>query len=46
VAGQPLEALLLGAARDQLGDEPLVNVPPGRLNAVPWGCCRRWPGGR
>jgi len=37
VAGQRLEALLLGAVRDQLGDEPLVIVPPGRLNAVPWG---------
>ncbi len=37
VAGQRLEALLLGAARDQLGDGPLVIVPPGRLNAVPWG---------
>jgi len=36
VAGQRLEALLLGAARDQLGDGPLVIVPPGRLNAVPW----------
>ncbi|MGH3174355.1 MAG: CHAT domain-containing protein, partial [Streptosporangiaceae bacterium] len=29
--------LLLGAARDQLGDGPLIIVPPGRLNAVPWG---------
>jgi tetratricopeptide (TPR) repeat protein len=37
VAGRRLEALLLGAARDQLGDGPLVVVPPGRLNAVPWG---------
>jgi tetratricopeptide (TPR) repeat protein len=37
VAGRRLEALLLGAARDQLGDGPLVIVPPGRLNAVPWG---------
>jgi hypothetical protein len=37
VAGQRLEALLLGAARDQLGEGPLVVVPPGRLNAVPWG---------
>jgi len=38
VAGRRLEALLLGAARDQLGDDgPLVIVPPGRLNAVPWG---------
>jgi hypothetical protein len=37
VAGRRLEALLLGAARDELGDGPLVVVPPGRLNAVPWG---------
>jgi tetratricopeptide (TPR) repeat protein len=37
VAGRRLEALLLGAAREQLGDGPLVIVPPGRLNAVPWG---------
>lgn len=37
LAGCRLEALLLGAARDQLGDGPLVVVPPGRLNAVPWG---------
>jgi hypothetical protein len=37
VAGRRLEALLLGTARDQLGDGPLVVVPPGRLNAVPWG---------
>ena len=37
MAGRRLEALLLGAARDQLGDGPLVVVPPGRLNAVPWG---------
>jgi tetratricopeptide (TPR) repeat protein len=37
VAGRRLEALLLGAARAQLGDGPLVIVPPGRLNAVPWG---------
>jgi len=36
VAGRRLEALLLGAARDQLGDGPLIIVPPGRLNAVPW----------
>jgi tetratricopeptide (TPR) repeat protein len=35
-AGRRLDALLLGAARDQLGDGPVVVVPPGRLNAVPW----------
>ncbi len=33
--GARLEALL-GPARDALGDGPLVVVPPGRLNAVPW----------
>jgi len=37
VGGRRLDAVLLGAARDQLGDGPLVIVPPGRLNAVPWG---------
>jgi CHAT domain-containing protein len=31
-----LDALLLGAARDQLGDGQVIVVPPGRLNAVPW----------
>jgi tetratricopeptide (TPR) repeat protein len=35
-AGRRLDALLLGAARDQLADGPVVIVPPGRLNAVPW----------
>jgi tetratricopeptide (TPR) repeat protein len=35
-AGRRLDALLLGAARDHLGDGPVVIVPPGRLNAVPW----------
>jgi tetratricopeptide (TPR) repeat protein len=35
-AGRRLDALLLGAARDQLGQGPVVIVPPGRLNAVPW----------
>jgi tetratricopeptide (TPR) repeat protein len=34
--GRRLDALLLGAARDQLGDGPVIVVPPGRLNAVPW----------
>ncbi|MGH3175773.1 MAG: hypothetical protein ACRDPF_18160, partial [Streptosporangiaceae bacterium] len=32
-----LDELLLGAARDHLGDGPLVVVPPGPLNAVPRG---------
>jgi len=35
-AGHRLEALLLGAARDHLGGGPVIIVPPGRLNAVPW----------
>jgi hypothetical protein len=35
-AGRGLDALLLGAARDYLGDGPVIVVPPGRLNAVPW----------
>src|SRR6266568_911431 len=35
-AGRRLDALLLGPARDRLGEGPVVIVPPGRLNAVPW----------
>ncbi len=35
-AGRRLDALLLGPARDHLGDGPVIVVPPGRLNAVPW----------
>ncbi len=35
-AARGLDALLLGAARDHLGDGPVIVVPPGRLNAVPW----------
>jgi tetratricopeptide (TPR) repeat protein len=34
--GRRLDALLLGAARDHVGDGPVIVVPPGRLNAVPW----------
>jgi CHAT domain-containing protein len=34
--GPRLEAALLGEASGQLGDGPLVVVPPGRLHAVPW----------
>jgi tetratricopeptide (TPR) repeat protein len=34
--GGTLERLLLGEARGQLGDGPVVVVPPGRLQAVPW----------
>jgi len=35
-AGQRLEQLLLGQSARQLGDGPVVVVPPGRLYAVPW----------
>jgi tetratricopeptide (TPR) repeat protein len=35
--GQRLEEVLLGPAADDLGDGPVVVVPPGRLHAVPWG---------
>ena len=35
-AGHRLDALLLGPARDHVGDGPVIVVPPGRLNAVPW----------
>ncbi|HEY2265402.1 MAG TPA: CHAT domain-containing protein [Streptosporangiaceae bacterium] len=34
--GRRLDALLLGTARDHVGDGPVIVVPPGRLNAVPW----------
>ena len=35
-SGSRLEALLLGPARHHLGDGPVIVVPPGRLQAVPW----------
>ena len=35
--GRRLEQALLGQAAADLGDGPLVMVPPGRLHAVPWG---------
>jgi tetratricopeptide (TPR) repeat protein len=35
-SGRRLESVLLGAAAGQLGTGPLVIVPPGRLQAVPW----------
>ena len=34
--GRRLEQILLGPASRQLGDGPVVIVPPGRLHAVPW----------
>jgi tetratricopeptide (TPR) repeat protein len=34
--GTSLEASLLGSAAADLGDGPLVVIPPGRLQAVPW----------
>jgi len=34
--GANLEASLLGPAAADLGDRPVVVVPPGRLQAVPW----------
>ncbi len=34
--GAQLEAGLLGAAAAELGDGPVVIIPPGRLQAVPW----------
>jgi CHAT domain len=35
-SGSRLETLLLGPARHYLGDGPVIVVPPGRLQAVPW----------
>jgi len=34
--GAALEASLLGDAAAELGDGPVVVIPPGRLRAVPW----------
>ena len=34
--GAKLESSLLGRAAAELGDGPVVVVPPGRLRAVPW----------
>ena len=34
--GAALESSLLGSAAAELGDGPVVVVPPGRLRAVPW----------
>jgi tetratricopeptide (TPR) repeat protein len=34
--GRRLERVLLGPAATELGDGPVVVVPPGRLHAVPW----------
>ncbi len=34
--GARLEASLLGGAAAELGDGPVVVIPPGRLRAVPW----------
>jgi tetratricopeptide (TPR) repeat protein len=34
--GLQLEQSLLGAAARQLGDGPVVIVPPGRFHAIPW----------
>jgi len=36
-AGRLLEEALLGPAAADLGADPVVIVPPGRLNAIPWG---------
>jgi tetratricopeptide (TPR) repeat protein len=35
-AGRDMQAELLASAADDLGDGPVVLVPPGRLQAVPW----------
>ncbi|HEV8276692.1 MAG TPA: CHAT domain-containing tetratricopeptide repeat protein [Streptosporangiaceae bacterium] len=35
-AGPKLQAALLGPASRNLGDGPVVIVPPGRLHAIPW----------
>jgi CHAT domain-containing protein len=35
-AGPELQDAILGPAAGQLGDAPIVVVPPGKLHAVPW----------
>jgi CHAT domain-containing protein/tetratricopeptide (TPR) repeat protein len=35
-AGPQLQDALLGPAAGDLGDRPVVVVPPGRLHAIPW----------
>ncbi|MEV5965582.1 CHAT domain-containing tetratricopeptide repeat protein [Kribbella sp. NPDC051952] len=37
VLGARLGAAILGPAQELLGDRPVVMVPPGRLQALPWG---------
>ena len=34
--GSHLESSLLGSAAAELGDGPVIVIPPGRLQAVPW----------
>ncbi len=34
--GPELQDAILGAAAEQLGDAPVVVVPPGKLHAIPW----------
>jgi len=34
--GAQLESSLLGSAAAELGDGPVIVIPPGRLQAVPW----------
>jgi len=36
-AGRLLEAALLGPSAAELGSDRVIVVPPGRLNAIPWG---------
>ena len=39
--GEKLDRVLLGEAGDHLGEGDVVIVPPGRLQAVPWGLLPR-----
>jgi tetratricopeptide (TPR) repeat protein len=39
--GETLEQVLLGQAREHLGDGNVIVVPPGPLHAVPWGLLPR-----
>jgi CHAT domain len=39
--GESLQRVLLGDAREHLGEGKIIVVPPGKLHAVPWGLLPR-----
>jgi hypothetical protein len=40
-AGPQLQDALLGPAAQQLDDQPVVIVPPGKFHSIPWGAASR-----